>query len=519
MSLLSGPIRPGIYISERYRLDRILGSGGTGEVWLAEDVWLDCPCAIKLVHADRAAEQDVRVRLRREARAAARIRCINVVDVFDHGEWLGRPYLVMEYLEGEDLYTRLTRQQLLSPARTYAIIAQVARALSRAHAAGIVHRDLKPENIFLVSGDDQEIAKVVDFGIARLDALGVGDRRTRAGILLGTPGYMSPEQARGDAVDWRSDLWALAVIAFHCMTGKLPFDADSVGQMLAAILHEPVPVPSQCNPQLNEAIDHWWQRASAKERHLRYQTAHELSDGLAEAIGVAVLPVPPLLPRALSSYSAAPSPYLPPLIPTVAGFTALTPTPACGVQTGPSVSPSAPPSQTVAPLSRTRHSVVSAGRQLAFFRRAQWVLGALGFAGLMMAVAYHWNGVGFPEVGEPSVSLENATALQSAGMTRAMPEPGPHAKTRHVGAGTVSTGRVPHPHPVNPPAAKGPGNGSVTPLDELPLVGGKAAARSQRSGEPRESVDGQVQPAGAGSPLSSAANGSVDPIISARYGI
>ncbi|HEY0464190.1 MAG TPA: serine/threonine-protein kinase, partial [Polyangiaceae bacterium] len=145
----------GSIIADRYCLLRKLGAGGMGSVWLAHDQSLDSQCAVKLVDPEKAADEEVRIRFEREAKAAAQIRGANVVDIFDHGIWDGTPFIVMEYLEGEDLGARLERDGALDTEQTYQIVSQVARALVRAHAAGIVHRDLKPENIFLVPGDDQ----------------------------------------------------------------------------------------------------------------------------------------------------------------------------------------------------------------------------------------------------------------------------------------------------------------------------------------------------------------------------
>jgi serine/threonine protein kinase len=208
----------GSIIANRYRLLRKLGAGGMGSVWLAHDQSLDSHCAVKLVDPEKAANEEVRVRFEREAKAAAQIRGANVVDIFDHGIFDGIPFIVMEYLEGEDLGARLERVGKLDLDQTYQVIGQVARALVRAHAAGIVHRDLKPENIFLVPGDDAEVAKVLDFGIAKHEQYSLLGKTTKTGSFMGTPYYMSPEQARGKSIDWRSDLWALGVIVFQCLT-------------------------------------------------------------------------------------------------------------------------------------------------------------------------------------------------------------------------------------------------------------------------------------------------------------
>ena len=289
---------PGVVVSARYRLVRPLGVGGMGTVWLADDLLLDSQCALKLIDDDKAQTPEVRVRFAREAKVAAQLRGSHVVDVFEHGEWEGTPFIAMEYLQGEDLGTRLDREEVLDPAVTYRIAAHVARALARAHAFGIVHRDLKPENVFLVQSDDGEVAKVVDFGIAKHDAYSLRDKTTKTGSFLGTPFYVSPEQARGKPTDHRSDLWSLAVIVFQCMTGRPPFESEALGELMGLILYEDLPRPSVVRPGITEAFDAWWERAAKRDRDERFQTAREFADSLAEALGqTATIAVPSLSPR------------------------------------------------------------------------------------------------------------------------------------------------------------------------------------------------------------------------------
>ena len=288
-----------LIVADRYRLVRRLNEGGMGSVWVAHDQLLDAPCALKLIDNERRENEEVRVRLRREAKAAARLRGPNVVDVFDHGMWDGIPFIAMELLEGEDLGARLDRDVRLDFEATHRIIAQVARALTRAHAMGIIHRDLKPENIFLVPTDDGDIAKVLDFGIARQIEYSLKDKTTKTGSFLGTPYYMSPEQARGESVDYRSDLWSLGVIVYQCLTGRSPFESEALGALLGQIMYEPIPVPSSVKPDLPPALDEWWLRAASRDREQRFQSAKELSDALAVALSVRQpLTVPSVPPRA-----------------------------------------------------------------------------------------------------------------------------------------------------------------------------------------------------------------------------
>jgi len=289
---------PGVVVSARYRLVRPLGVGGMGTVWLADDLLLDSQCALKLIDDDKAQSDEVRVRFAREAKVAAQLRGSHVVDVFEHGEWEGTPFIAMEYLQGEDLGTRLDRHTVIDAASTYRIAAHVARALARAHAFGIVHRDLKPENVFLVQGDDGEVAKVVDFGIAKHDAYSLRDKTTKTGSFLGTPFYVSPEQARGKPTDHRSDLWSLAVIVFQCMTGRPPFESEALGELMGLILYEDLPKPSLVRPGISEAFDAWWERAAKRDREERYQSAREFADALGVALEQPInIAVPSLSPR------------------------------------------------------------------------------------------------------------------------------------------------------------------------------------------------------------------------------
>ncbi len=286
-------LEPGIVVAERFRLVRPLGQGGMGAVWLAHHVSLDTPCAIKFIQDDAARSQELRARFEREAKIAAQLRSPHVVQILDHGAWQDTPYIAMEFLEGEDLAkrlrTRLRSGRLLEPHEVVALVAQVGRALARAHAAGLVHRDLKPANIFLCRDDDREVVKVLDFGVAKVTAMSAptdADANTQTGAILGTPFYMSPEQARGHRnVDHRADLWALSVIVFQCLTGKLPFRGEALGDLLVKIIADPLPVPSASAP-VPASFDAWWARAVDRDVTRRFQTAKELTEALGVALEV-----------------------------------------------------------------------------------------------------------------------------------------------------------------------------------------------------------------------------------------
>ncbi len=278
-------LSPNLVIADRYRLERQIGRGGMGSVWLAHHMGLDIPCAVKFIEGEYAALPEAQARFVREAKAAAQLRSPHVVQILDHGVWQGTPYMAMELLEGEDLGKRLTRIGRMSPQDVCVIITQVSRALTKAHAAGVVHRDLQPDNIYLVHDDDREIAKVLDFGIAKAQG-GIDGSNTKTGAMLGTPYYMSPEQAQGiKAVDGRSDLWSLAVITYQCLTGRLPFESEALGDLLFKIFTYEPALPSQVAPDLPPAFDDWWRKAGAKQPDARFQTAKEFSDRLHDALG------------------------------------------------------------------------------------------------------------------------------------------------------------------------------------------------------------------------------------------
>jgi serine/threonine-protein kinase len=278
-------------IAGKYRLSRLLGRGGMGSVWEGLHEHLGTRVAVKFIDSEHVASDDVRQRFVNEARAAARLRSKHVVQIYDQGVGDdGRPYIVMEFLGGEPLDSRLDRELRLAPSEVSRIVLHVARALSRAHESGIVHRDLKPENVFLVldEEDDTDIAKVVDFGIAKFtDKTASGSSSTRTGAVLGTPQYMSPEQARGlRTVDHRTDLWALGVIVYRALTGVLPFKGEAVGDLLVNICTGEPPVPSSLVPDVPLGFDAWVRRALAREPSDRFQSAAEMSDALAEVCGV-----------------------------------------------------------------------------------------------------------------------------------------------------------------------------------------------------------------------------------------
>jgi eukaryotic-like serine/threonine-protein kinase len=300
-------------LGEKYRLIRQLDEGAMGSVWLAEHVSLSSPVAIKLISTEIAESDDGVLRFFREARTAAALRNPHVVQILDYGVEQAVPYIVMELLEGEPLSERLRRVGRLSPRETERVLRHVSRALSRAHDAGIVHRDLKPANIFIVSNEEEELIKLLDFGIAkaRVDVLTASmASNTRTGMLLGTPFYMSPEHAEGSkSLDYRADIWGMGVVAYQCLLGALPFAGDTFGSLILSICSRPLPVPSQRGP-VPAGFDSWFARACARDPAGRFQSAREAAADLrrlTEATPEAGGPVP----RAASDAPRTEAPALP----------------------------------------------------------------------------------------------------------------------------------------------------------------------------------------------------------------
>jgi eukaryotic-like serine/threonine-protein kinase len=274
-------LEPGDSVTPSIRLIRPLGQGGMGSVWVAEHSGLKCEVVIKFILEEVKNREDVRARFEREASLLAMAKSPHVVQIYDHGISLaGLPYIAMEHLVGEDLDTRLRREGRIEPRLFAGWFRQACSGLARAHSKGIVHRDLKPANLFLVHEDDGVIIKILDFGIAKSSSR-EDMFATTAGALLGTAFYMSPEQARGRRdVDLRSDIWSMGVLAYHALTGQLPFNGDSIANLAIAIVESDFRRPSEILPSLPPALDAWMERALAKDPERRFPSARTLGDEL-----------------------------------------------------------------------------------------------------------------------------------------------------------------------------------------------------------------------------------------------
>lgn len=270
----------GTLLNGRYRLEARIGTGGMSSVYRALDETLERTVAIKLMNREIATDSDQLERFRREARAVAQLSHPHIVGVIDAGEDQGRPYIVLEYVEGETLKDRIRRNGELDVAEAVAYAIEIARALGAAHARHIVHRDVKPQNVLI---DEEGSAKVTDFGIARsLD----DDGLTADGRVLGTTDYVSPEQALGHAVTGQSDLYSLGIVLFEMLTGSVPFRGEN--QVAVAMKHvrEELPDVQALRPEVSASLAAVVDRATAKDLHERYRSDEELIGDLEDVLAL-----------------------------------------------------------------------------------------------------------------------------------------------------------------------------------------------------------------------------------------
>ncbi len=262
-----------------YRLTRLLGRGGMGEVYEAEDTRKGRIVALKLISPEFSDDPMFRARMQREAGAAGRLTEPHVVPIHDYGEINDQLYLDMRLIDGANLAAVLKRTGPMSPPRAVAIVRQVAAALDAAHANGVTHRDVKPENI-LITGDD--FAYLVDFGIARA---GTDPGLTQVGMTIGTYRYMAPERFSDNEVTYRSDIYSLACVLGECLTGTPPYRADSIERLVHAHLMEPAPQPSQLRPgRVPAALDQVVAKGMAKNPEDRYRSAGDLANAALHAL-------------------------------------------------------------------------------------------------------------------------------------------------------------------------------------------------------------------------------------------
>ena len=273
-------------IVNNYEIQSLIGEGGMGAVYLARHPVIGRMAAIKVLRAELTHNKALVTRFINEARAVNALRHPSLIDIIDVGVMQdGTPYLMMEFLAGENLAAKLGRQTVLPIDEALEVISQIADALQAVHQEQIVHRDLKPENLFLVPEKGTRHGfrvKVLDFGIAKLAGDKINSPKTQTGTVMGTPAYMSPEQCRGisEAIDHRSDIYSLGVILFHMACGRTPFISEGTGELLAMHMYHPVPSPLSLAPQLPPALVSVILKTLEKDPKNRFQTMAELHAAL-----------------------------------------------------------------------------------------------------------------------------------------------------------------------------------------------------------------------------------------------
>ena len=345
---LSGAI--GKLLGERYRVLSRLGAGAMGDVYLAEHVLLRKKMAVKVLKTELCRSEDLVRRFQQEAVAASRIGQENIVSITDFGRTDdGSLYLVMEALAGQNLNALIEAHQPLPVERAVPILIQLSRALGAAHAQGIVHRDLKADNVMVVPRDDgSDLVKVLDFGISKMSGQEGGQRATQVGTVIGTPAYMAPEQARGDVIDHRADIYSFGVLAYELVTGGVPFEASTLTGVLMKHLSEP-PVPPSIrapNVPIPPRLEALILRALEKDPARRPQSMEAIREELiriAQELGVlprfTPAPIPAVSAPAFTPIRATPPPGVPPeLAATYLG----------SARSSPSPIPDAPANQTAA---------------------------------------------------------------------------------------------------------------------------------------------------------------------------
>ena len=261
-----------------FELVRKIGQGGMGEVWLATQVSLDRPVAVKVLPRALASQENFIERFQREAKAAASLVHPNVIQIYAYGIHEGTPYFAMEYVEGEDLQQRMRAVQQLDVREIVEVMIGVGAALRAAHEKGLIHRDIKPSNVMI---DKNGVVKVMDFGLAKATSSG-SKNLTHAGLIMGTPNYLSPEQGRGDPLDGRSDLYSLGVVMYELLTGALPFRADTPAGLIFKHVYEPPPSPKEVRPDIPPFLVEVTLKLLEKDPDDRYKGAAEFLADLTE---------------------------------------------------------------------------------------------------------------------------------------------------------------------------------------------------------------------------------------------
>src|SRR5262245_45718600 len=278
-------LNTGDIIEGKSRIVRLLGEGGMGAVYEGENTRIHRKVAIKVLHAAVAAKADVVQRFEREAQAAGRIGSEHIVEVLDLGNLAdGERFMVMEFLDGESLGDRIKKRKRLSPQEAAPVVHQLLEGLAAAHQAGIVHRDLKPDNVYLLTsrGGQKDFVKVLDFGVSKFNVLDSDMSMTKTGAVMGTPFYMSPEQARGAKIDHRSDLYSVGVVMYQAVTGRLPFNAETFNELVFKIALENPEPAEVIVPNLDPAFAQIMAKAMFRDVNGRFQTARDFQAAMHE---------------------------------------------------------------------------------------------------------------------------------------------------------------------------------------------------------------------------------------------
>jgi eukaryotic-like serine/threonine-protein kinase len=422
-------LQPGDTIEGKYRIVRLLGEGGMGAVYEGENVRIHRKVAIKVLHAAVAAKADVVQRFEREAQAAGRIGSEHIVEVLDLGNLPeGDRFMVMEYLDGESLGERIKRKKRLAPQEVGHLLHQLLEGLAAAHAAGIIHRDLKPDNVFLMNskGNQKDFVKVLDFGVSKFNALDSEMSMTRTGAVMGTPFYMSPEQARGGKVDTRSDLYSVGVVIYQAVTGRVPFHAETFNELVFKIALESCEPAELVTPGLDPAFAALIVRAMVRDPAGRFQTAQEFQAAVGQWLMTAapdgmggVMNAPPGMRQSGPGFTLSNPNIISGIDLGVSGSAQGTSTPGLGQS-----SPGGGLSQTGGPLTASQNGLALTGPQ----PRKSGAMMAVGFLGVLVVAggafgAYRVFG-GKPTVvpaGTTSVATSTPTVKATVAPTAVIP--------------------------------------------------------------------------------------------------